>query len=114
TIGPVSKQVSLISDFDAVSISWLRAAIASPVCLFAAWLTLGSGLFRARRRDLGLMITFGVVLIGYQWLYLAAIDRVGVTTATLVSLCGSPVIVALLSAFVLHEEITRRLVVSLV
>ncbi len=114
TIGPVSKQITLISDFDAVTISWLRAAMASPVCLIAAWLTLGPRLFRASRRDLSLMVTFGVVLIAYQWLYLAAIDRVGVTTATLISLCGSPVIVAILSALVLHEEITRQLVIALV
>ena len=113
TIGPVSKQISLISDFDAVSISWLRAIIASPVCIFAAWMALGSDLFKASRRDLTMMVGYGVVLISYQWLYLAAVDQVGVTTATLVSLCGSPIIVALLSAIILHEQISARLLVSL-
>lgn len=113
TIGPVSKQILLISEFDAVSISWLRAIIASPVCILAAWLALGSKLFHASRRDQTMMVLFGVVLISYQWLYLAAVDSVGVTTATLISLCGSPVIVACLSALFLHEPITRRLLVAL-
>jgi DME family drug/metabolite transporter len=114
TIGPVSKHITDISEFDAVSISWLRAIAASPVCILAAWIALGRKLFTAHRHDQTMMVVYGVVLISYQWLYLAAVDRVGVTTATLVSLCGSPVIVALLSTLVLREPMTRRLLGALI
>ncbi len=66
TIGVVSKAIADDSSLDAVSISWLRAVIASPVCLLAAWMALGSGLFQARRRDFWFMVGLGGVLILYQ------------------------------------------------
>lgn len=114
TIGVVSKAVSEDSSLDAVSITWLRAVIASPVCILAAWMALGSDLFKARRRDFWFMIGLGGVLILYQWLYLAAIDRIGVSAATLISLCGAPVIVAVVSAIVLHESMAGPVGLALV
>jgi drug/metabolite transporter, DME family len=105
TIGVASKAAADNGSLDSVSITWLRAVIASPVCILAAWMALGSNLFRARRRDFWSMVALGGVLVLYQWLYLAAIDRIGVSAATLVSLCGAPVIVAAVSAIVLHESL---------
>ncbi|CAN5722968.1 EamA family transporter [soil metagenome] len=113
TIGVVSKLIADGSSLDAISITWLRSAIAGPVCLIAARFTLGSNLFRAPRRDMALMIAFGGVLILYQWLYLAAIDRIGVSAATLISLCGAPVIVAVGSTLLLRETLTGVILLSL-
>jgi drug/metabolite transporter, DME family len=106
TIGVASKGITLESSFDAVSISWLRAVIASPVCLLAGWMVLGKRLFAMTRRDFGVMVLLGVALVVYQWLYLAAIDRLGVSAATLISLCGAPVIVAVVSTLALREPLT--------
>ncbi|CAN5722849.1 EamA family transporter [soil metagenome] len=113
TIGVVSKLVADGSSLDAISITWLRSAIAGPVCLAAAWLILGPDLFRAPRRVMAAMVAFGGVLILYQWLYLAAIERIGVSAATLISLCGAPVIVAVASTFVLREKMTRAIPLAL-
>ncbi|MEZ4498794.1 MAG: EamA family transporter [Thermomicrobiales bacterium] len=91
-----------------------QAIIASPACILAAWLALGSKLFHASRRDQTMMVLFGVVLISYQWLYLAAVDSVGVTTATLISLLRFTSHRRLsVSPLFLHEPITRRLLVAL-
>lgn len=114
TIGPVSKEITLNSSLDAVSISWIRSVIASPICLLAAWRALGPGIFSAQRHDQFRMIVFGVVLILYQWTYLAAIDRIGVSAATLISLCGAPVIVAVASAIILHESLTGPVGLALI
>jgi DME family drug/metabolite transporter len=114
TIGVASKAIADDGTLDAISISWLRSVIASPVCILAAWIALGPRLFQARRRDFRLMLGLGVVLIFYQWFYLAAIDRIGVSAATLISLCGAPVIVAVVSALVLHESLAGPVGLALV
>ena len=49
----------------------------------------------------------------YQLCYFAAIARVGVAVATLITLCTAPVIVAGLSFIFLGERLTRRLVAAL-
>jgi len=82
--------------------------------MLAAWIALGSDLFKARRRDFWFMLGLGVVLIVYQWLYLASIDRIGVSAATLISLCGAPVIVAVVSTVVLHESLAGPVGLALV
>ena len=114
TIGVAAKIVYRETDLDAVSVTWLRAVIASPVCLGLGWLAMGRQLFRSSRRDLALMTGLGAILILYQWLYLAAIDRLGVTTATLVALCVPPVVVALVSTVFWREPFTSRLGAALV
>lgn len=114
TIGVASKGITQESSFDAVSISWLRAAIASPVCLLAGWLVLGRRLCQMSRRDFGIMVVLGVALVVYQWLYLAAIDRIGVSAATLISLCGAPVIVAVVSTLALRESLSGPVGLALI
>ena len=109
TIGVGAKLAYAASSFDAVSVTWLRAAVAAAVYLAVGWATLGRGLFRASRGDLGLMTVLGGVMLVYQWCYLAAVDRLGVAAATLVALCVPPVIVALVSTLFLGEAMTPTL-----
>ena len=113
TIGIAAKYVYDASDLDAVSVTWLRALIASPVCILMAWRALGRDLFRTTPRDLVLMSLLGVLLIVYQFLYLAAINRIGVSAATLISLCGAPVVVAVASAVFLGQKMTGRTIAAL-
>ena len=113
TIGVVSKHVSQESSLDAVSITWLRSVIASPICILAAWLTLGSAIFRVSRRDLWFMLGLGVVLVTYQFLYLASLDRIGVSAATLIALCGAPVIVAIISTVGMGEPLYGDVILAL-
>lgn len=107
TIGVAAKAVFETTTLDAVSLNWLRTLVASVTCLAIAGPTLRTGLQRSSRRDLGLMVMLGVIIVFYQWSYLAAVDRIGVATATLIALCVPPALVALLSALFLGEALSR-------
>jgi DME family drug/metabolite transporter len=113
TIGIAAKFIYQETSLDAVSVTWLRAAIAAPVCLALGWSALGRDLFRAPRRDLGLMALLGVIVIFYQGAYLGAIDRIGVTPATLIALCVPPALGARASTLVLGEAMDWRLALAL-
>ena len=106
TIGVASKAVFETTTLDAASLNWLRTLVASAACLAIAGPGLRRGLRRSSRRDLALMVLLGAILIAYQWCYLAAIDRIGVATATLIALCVPPAIVALISALFLGETLS--------
>lgn len=114
TIGVASKGVFEQSALDAVSVTWIRTLMASPICILAVWLAGGRALLRFSRGDLLSMIGLGIALILYQWLYLAAVEQIGVTATTLISLCGSPVIVAILSVVLLREPLSRPQLLALV
>ncbi|MEZ4507648.1 MAG: EamA family transporter [Thermomicrobiales bacterium] len=114
TIGVASKGVFEHSALDAVSVTWIRTLLASPICIVAVWLAGGRTLLSFTRSDLLRMIGLGIALILYQWLYLAAIEQIGVTATTLISLCGAPVIVAVLSVLVLHEPLSQPQLIALV
>jgi DME family drug/metabolite transporter len=114
TIGVASKGVFEHSALDAVSVTWIRTLMASPICILAVWLSGGRALLRFSRQDLLGMIGLGIALILYQWLYLAAVEQIGVTATTLISLCGAPVIVAILSVVLLHEPLSQPQLIALV
>lgn len=114
TIGVASKGVFEHSALDAVSVTWIRTLMASPICILAVWLSGGRSLLRFSRHDLLSMIGLGIALILYQWLYLAAVEQIGVTATTLISLCGAPVIVAILSVVLLHEPLSQPQLIALV
>jgi DME family drug/metabolite transporter len=114
TIGVAAKLVYRHTDLDAVTVTWLRALIASPIYLVLAWRALGSDLFRATRRDRAIMVGLGVMLIVYQWLYLAAVDRLGVSAATLIALCVPPVLVAVASVALFGERLYERTIAALI
>jgi DME family drug/metabolite transporter len=113
TIGVAAKHLYDESDLDAVSVTWLRSLIASPICFVIAWHATGRKIFHLPRRDLGVMVLLGIMLIVYQFLYLAALSKIGVSAATLISLCGAPVFVVIISAIVLRDRMTTRTVVAL-
>lgn len=113
TIGIAAKYVYLGSDLDPISVSWLRSVIASPVCVYMAWRALGRDLLEISRRDFGIMALLGAMLIVYQYLYLEAILKIGISAATLISLCGAPVLVVLASTIFLHEPLTGRISLAL-
>jgi drug/metabolite transporter, DME family len=113
TIGVAAKLVYRETDLDAISVTWLRTVLATPICIALGWATLGPALFRAARRDLAVMVGMGAILIVYQWSYLAAVDRLGVSAATLIALCVPPVLVAVASAALFGEPIGRRTIAAL-
>jgi DME family drug/metabolite transporter len=108
TIGVGSKFVFETTTLDPVSLNWLRSAVAAITCLLIVGRSFPDSLRRASRRDLALMAALGAIVIVYQWCYLAAIERIGVSATTLISLCVPPALVALVSALFLGERLSWR------
>jgi DME family drug/metabolite transporter len=113
TIGVGSKFVFETTTLDPVSLNWLRSAVAAVACLIIAGRGFPAALRRASRRDLALMSALGAIVIVYQWCYLAAVERIGVTATTLIALCVPPALVALVSALFLGERLSGRGAVAL-
>jgi DME family drug/metabolite transporter len=102
-----------LAETNPLSIGFFRLAFSVPVLLAACWHSLGRRMFRITPRDLGLMLLMGAFMAFYQVCYFAAIARVGVAIAVLVTLCTAPVMVALLSALLLRERLTGAIVLAL-
>ena len=113
TTGITAKLIFEETSLDPTAVTWLRTLIATPVCLAFAWAALGRRIFAATRRDLGIMAAIGVVLVVCQFCYIAAVDLIGVSVATLVSLCVPPVLVAVVSVLFLGERLTGRALTAL-
>jgi DME family drug/metabolite transporter len=113
TVGITTKTIFGLSDTNPLSIGFFRLAFSVPVLLAACWQTLGRRMFRITPRDLGLMLLMGALMALYQVCYFAAIERVGVAIAVLVTLCTAPVMIALLSALLLRERLTRAVLLAL-
>jgi DME family drug/metabolite transporter len=59
------------------------------------------------------MLLIGAAMALYQVCYFAAIPRLGVTVAVILTICSAPVMVAVMAAVFLKEAVTRTLVVAL-
>src|SRR5262245_44333027 len=114
TVGVATRAIYELSETNAFSIGFFRLAFATPVLLAACWSVLGRRAFRIAPRDLALMLAIGAALALYQVCYFAAIARVGVAVAVLVTLCTAPVLVALLAAVFLRERLTPTALLALV
>jgi drug/metabolite transporter, DME family len=114
TVGVATKGLYILSDTNALSIGFFRLAFATPVLLAACWHTLGRRAFRVAPRDLGPIMLIGVMMALYQVCYFAAIARVGVAVAVLVTLCTAPVLVALLAPLLLRERLSGAALPALV
>jgi drug/metabolite transporter, DME family len=113
TVGTAVKIIYGLAETNPLSIGFFRLVFSVPVLLAACWHTLGRSMFRITRRDLGIMLLMGAFMAFYQVCYFAAIARVGVAIAVLVTLCTAPVMVALLSALLLRERLTGAIVLAL-
>jgi DME family drug/metabolite transporter len=114
TIGIAAKLIYQRTNLDPVAITWLRALIATPVCVGMAWKGLGRRLFHATKRDWTAMTLLGLILIAYQFSYLVGVDHLGVSTATLISLCVPPVLVAIVSVLFFNEKLGPRFAAALI
>jgi DME family drug/metabolite transporter len=113
TVGIATRALYEIADTNPLSVGFFRLALSTPALLLASWYLIGRPLAVASRRDLGLMLLMGAAMALYQVSYFAAIALVGVTIAVLVALCTAPIMVALLSAVLLGERLTLRVLVAL-
>jgi drug/metabolite transporter, DME family len=107
TSGVATKTIYTLVDISPISVAAFRLALGAPMLLVAFRLTKGSQSFRVARADLAWMLLAGAALGLSQACYFAAIARVGVAIATLVTICTAPVLVCLFSAALLRERLTR-------
>lgn len=121
TVGVTTRGIYSLSDTDPLSIGFYRLLISVPVLAALAMGSLGRKALQPRAgvaprwgRDLGYMAGFGAMMALYQVCYFAAIPRLGVTIAVIVTICSAPIMVAVLSALLFNEKITPRVVTALI
>src|SRR5579862_3158228 len=113
TVGVTTQALYHLSATNPFSIGFFRLAIAAPLLMLACVFTLRRHAWQIARRDVGLMALIGAMLALYQACFFAAIARIGVTVATLVTLCLAPVLVACLAPLWTRERLTPRIALAL-
>jgi len=91
-----------------------RTSVAAPVLLIMCWRVVGRAMFDVRRRALLIMLLSGTFLALSQAAYFASLRYVGVTIATLLTICLSPLIVTFLAALLRLERLTQRVITALI
>lgn len=114
TIGVANQILYASGATNALSLTFLRLAIATPLFLLASWISLGRRLFHIKRRDLRTMMLMGIMLALSQVCYVAAISSAGVSVSTLIAICTAPVLIVLLSAFITRERLAPMTLIALV
>lgn len=114
TIGVVGRMIFDRTELDALEVSWLRTLFAAPACLLIGLTMLGRRLFQVARRDLRIMGFLACSIYAFQFLYLIGVDEIGVSVATLISLCSIPVMVALASAVLFGDRPSPVVIVALI
>src|SRR2546421_10881234 len=114
TVGVANQILYGYGATNALSLTFLRLAIATPLFFLAGWISLGHRLFHIKRRDLRTMMLMGCMLALSQACYVAAISSAGVSVSTLIAICTAPVLIALLSALVTRERLTPMTLIALV
>lgn len=105
--GVVMKVIIEAGDFPRPRLAQVRTTGAF-VLLAVAVLLWRPGAFRLTKRELPLLLAFGVLgLALVQWLYLEAIHRLEIGVALFVQYLA-PVLVALWARFAFHERVRRR------
>jgi drug/metabolite transporter, DME family len=115
--GTAGISTKLMYGFTAVtplSVSFFRLALAAPVLWLVGWRAVGQRMLQAPARDWGLMVLMGLMTAVYQICFFSALQILGVAIASLITLCSAPALVALLSAVVLKERPSLKVLIALV
>jgi drug/metabolite transporter (DMT)-like permease len=105
--GTVSKVILISGGLTSLRVTQLRATGAF-VCLAAVLLALAPARLRIARREVALLLFYGVVGFALvQWLYLVAIERLPIGIGLLLEFTA-PVLVALWARLAWHEPVRRR------
>ncbi|MFT4190995.1 MAG: EamA family transporter [Comamonas sp.] len=114
TTGLVFQALGTTGGADAVSISFLRLAFSVPFLMLMARVYAGTWMPVLTPRGLSILVVLGVSMAFYQLTYVLAIERVGVAISVLLSICGAPIFVALISVFWFREPLHLRTFLALV
>lgn len=111
TVGVSSRLMADVAPAHSFAIGFFRLAFSVPVLAVAGMIVLRRHMWSVNRRDFLGMAGIGAMMALYQVCYFASISRVGVSVATLVTLCSAPVITAALTALI-HRELPGRRVLG--
>jgi DME family drug/metabolite transporter len=114
TVGIANQAMYTYGVTNALSLSFLRLAIATPLFFLVCWMRSGRGLFHIRPRDLAVMMLMGSLIALSQACYVAALASAGVGVSTLIAICAAPVIIAVFSALMTRERLTLMTLVALI
>lgn len=114
TTGLVFQALGTSGGADAVSISLLRLALSVPFLLVMARAFVHSWLPSLTLRGLFILVVLGISMALYQLTYVLAIERVGVAISVLISICGAPIFVALISVLWFREKFHARTLLALI
>ncbi len=109
TIGVAVSVLYRVTPTNALSVSFLRLAIAAPVLVLLNHRLGGVSITRIPRRDWARMGLMGIAYASYQLCYFAAIPRIGVALAVLLNICSAPIFIALLARAFLGERVTAMM-----
>lgn len=113
TVPIAASGVYRVSSADPLSVGFFRLAFSLPVLLPIVLHRTGRAEWRFSSRDAALLLLFSAAMALYQVCYFAAIPRVGVTVAALITLCAAPVLVAFLSTVFLRERPGARVMAAM-
>jgi drug/metabolite transporter, DME family len=120
--GTTGATMTLLSREAAASpllVGWSRLAVAAPFLVLAAISIARFGPRPAARRpwpsvaDFPLCAALGLAMAAYQVCYFRAVTLVGVAVAALLAICSAPLLIAVLAAVFLGEQLTPMVRLSL-
>ncbi len=113
TIGIATQAIyNVDSGTSPLFVNFARMVIAAPVLAAVCWRVVGRQMFNLPRRDFGIMLLNGVFMAASQAYYFVAIRYTGVTIATLLSVCVSPLLVTGVSVILKLEKLTARALIA--
>jgi len=104
TVGIANQALYSYGVTNALSLSFLRLAIATPLFFLVSWLRPGGSLRHIKPRDFGVMMLMGCMMALSQACYVAAIPLAGVGISTLIAICVAPIIIAIFSTLITRER----------
>lgn len=113
TIGVTIQAIYNVDTTSSLFINLARLAIATPVLWIACRRIVGRTMFNIPQRDLIIMAISGVFLASSHAAYFVAIRYTGVTIATLLTICITPVAVSGLSIVLKLESLSTRTLIAL-
>lgn len=113
TIAVSTEGIYRVAQTNALSIGFWRLAFAVPALWFLLWRVVGATALNVSRRDWLLMAVIGCMMALYQVSLFTAIPYLGVTVAVIITICTSPILIAVLAAVFLKEAFTGRVAIAL-
>jgi DME family drug/metabolite transporter len=113
TAGISLGEVSINSNSNASSLAFFRLFFSLPILFIYARIATGKWIIKVNSSTFLLIFVFGIMNAFYQIFTVVAISMAGVTISVLVTMCSGPLIVAIMSLFLIKEKITIKLIISL-